>query len=148
MQGIGILHAFGKAAEKELADEGKIHPADETDGRTANLCSGYHSGQEGGVGYVEHQKGNVITRIRDRYVVIHIPEERVSIPIECKAALKLYDRHFKNIAHYLNATQQSFGILISAAPFQVKTLGNKTMINLPVYLASGKNIRNYYFRLK
>jgi len=80
--------------------------------------------------------------------VLDIPEERVSIPIECKAALKLYDRHFKNIVHYLNATQQSFGILISAAPFQVKTLGNKTMINLPVYLASRKNIRNYYFRLK
>ncbi|GAG77390.1 unnamed protein product, partial [marine sediment metagenome] len=31
--------------------------------------------------------------------VLDIPEERVSIPIECKVALKLYDRHFKNLIH-------------------------------------------------
>ncbi len=62
------------------------------------------------------------------------------IPIECKAALKLKKSHTTNLLAYLRATQQPLGIIVSAAPLETIHVDDLRIINLPVYLASRKNI--------
>lgn len=63
------------------------------------------------------------------------------IPIECKATLNLKRKHYKNILHYLNITGEKTGITVTAAPIsRTKTDTGHTIINLPVYLATVKNI--------
>jgi predicted AAA+ superfamily ATPase len=77
--------------------------------------------------------------------VMDIPELGVKIPIECKAALKLNSKHYKNIAHYLRLTGQAFGVVVSAAPLEKIIIGDQfTIMNIPVYLADKENIKAYY----
>ena len=78
--------------------------------------------------------------------ILDLPEYNVKIPVECKAATRLYKRHYKNIIHYLSETNQKFGILVSAAPFASEKIKNKTVVNLPVYLAGKKNMINYFLK--
>ena len=66
------------------------------------------------------------------------------IPVECKASLKISKKHYKNILHYLELTRQKAGVIVSAAPLEKIVINNdKTIINIPVYLATGKNIEKY-----
>jgi len=77
--------------------------------------------------------------------VMDIPEYNVKIPIECKAALKLKSKHYKNIIHYLRLTGQDFGVVISAAPLQrISPADQITIMNIPVYLAGKENIKEYF----
>jgi predicted AAA+ superfamily ATPase len=62
------------------------------------------------------------------------------IPIECKASLRTKKSHTNNVLAYLQAAQQSVGFVISAAPLETIERGGCRMINLPVYLASRRNI--------
>lgn len=66
------------------------------------------------------------------------------IPIECKAAIKIQKKHYKNILHYLESTRQQAGVIVSAAPFEkIISDSGKIIINVPVYLVSGNNIEHY-----
>ena len=77
--------------------------------------------------------------------VMDIPEHNVKVPIECKAALNLKSKHYKNILHYLRLTGQDFGVVVSAAPLEtVAEAYNSTIMNIPVYLASKENIKEYF----
>jgi predicted AAA+ superfamily ATPase len=77
--------------------------------------------------------------------VMDIPGYNVKIPIECKAALKLNSKHYKNIIHYLRLTGQNFGVVVSAAPLETIVLADHiTIMNIPVYLASKENIKEYF----
>ena len=78
--------------------------------------------------------------------VIEAGDSRIKIPAECKAATKLNRNHNKNVKHYLETTNQNFGILISAAPYEeIKFQGsNMMLLNLPIYLVSRSNIEKYY----
>ena len=70
--------------------------------------------------------------------------QKYKIPIECKAALSLKKRHFSNLLQYLRLSEQKTGVLISAAPFEIFTFdNNKKIINVPIYLATEKNIIKY-----
>jgi predicted AAA+ superfamily ATPase len=62
--------------------------------------------------------------------------ERATIPIECKAALKMHDRNFSAVKFYLQQTQQSTGFVVSCAPFQKFPHQTLRLCNLPVYLAT------------
>lgn len=76
--------------------------------------------------------------------VLDLPELRIKVPIESKAATKLKKKQYKNISHYLKLTEQKIGILVTAAPFQIIDPGDgTTIINVPIYLASRKNIKAY-----
>lgn len=67
------------------------------------------------------------------------------IPIECKATTGINKRHIKNVVHYLTATNQTFGVVISAAPLKKITVDEKiTVLNLPIYLATKNNIETYF----
>lgn len=77
--------------------------------------------------------------------LMDFPEYAAKIPIECKAAVSLKNKHYKNLMHYLALTKQKFAVVVSAAPFEIITNAAKqTVLNLPVYLASKENIKNYY----
>jgi predicted AAA+ superfamily ATPase len=77
--------------------------------------------------------------------IMDLPEYGVKIPIECKAALNLKSRHYKNVLHYLRATGQKFGIVVSGAPLETVSMGDGIIImNIPVYLANKENIKAYY----
>jgi len=79
--------------------------------------------------------------------VMDVPEYGVKIPVECKASLILKSKHYKNILHYLNATGQGFGVVVSAAPLEKVSIGDRvTIMNIPVYLASKENIKGYYLQ--
>lgn len=80
--------------------------------------------------------------------VYDLPEIGVSVPIECKAALQVKKKHYRNLVHYLEITNQTYGILVSAAPYQVITAGLKTIINIPIYLVSKQNIKMYIQAVK
>jgi len=70
------------------------------------------------------------------------------IPIECKASLTLKKKHYHNLIQYLKATNQKIGLVISAAPFQkIRTEEGYFILNIPIYLASKKNIELYLSRL-
>ena len=79
--------------------------------------------------------------------VMDLPGYNVKIPIECKAALKLKSKHYKNIIHYLKLTGQDFGVVVSAAPLEtIAETDRITIMNIPVYLASKENIKEYFKR--
>jgi len=75
--------------------------------------------------------------------IYNLPELGLSLPVECKAALRIKRKHYKNIIHYLELTGQPVGILVSAAPLQILTVNDKSVINIPVYLANKPNIQEY-----
>jgi len=62
------------------------------------------------------------------------------IPIECKAALKFKRAHTTNVLAYLQAAQQPVGFIVSAAPLETMEKSGHRLVNLPVYLASRRNI--------
>lgn len=77
--------------------------------------------------------------------IMDVPGAGVKIPIECKAALTLKSKHYKNLLHYLRLTGQRFGIVVSAAPLETITTGDQiTIMNIPVYLACKENIYTYF----
>ena len=77
--------------------------------------------------------------------IMDVPQEGVKIPIECKATRVFKSKHYKNLSHYLNATKQKFGVVVSAAPIEtIKSEDGLTIMNLPIYLASKENIFSYY----
>ncbi len=77
--------------------------------------------------------------------VMDAPGFNAKIPIECKAALKLKNTHYKNILHYLNITGMNFGVVVSAAPLEtIINDGKITVMNIPIYLADKENIKAYY----
>ncbi|MCP5045555.1 MAG: ATP-binding protein [bacterium] len=79
--------------------------------------------------------------------VMDVPEPNIKIPVECKAAVTLKSKHYKNVIHYLKLTGQRFGVVVSAAPMQKVVVNNQLVIlNIPVYLASKENIKTYYKR--
>jgi len=80
--------------------------------------------------------------------VYDFPKLGITVPIECKAALKVKKKHYKNILHYLELTHQKYGILVSAAPFEILKNDSKTIINLPIYLVSKYNIEKYISALQ
>ncbi len=75
--------------------------------------------------------------------IFDLLEENKKIPVECKASVNIKHKHFRNLLHYLDLSHQSFGILISAAPFQKITVEEKVIINVPVYLANKDNFSVY-----
>jgi len=76
--------------------------------------------------------------------VVDLPGRRAKVPIECKATLTVKRRHLRNVLHYLAATGQSFGILVSAAPLQTFEADGRTVLNLPVYLCTNAAVRQYF----
>ncbi len=78
--------------------------------------------------------------------VLKLTQFGLSLPIECKAALQVKKKHYKNILHYLELTHQTIGLLVSAAPLEYISVGEKMIIQVPVYLASRKNIEAYVSR--
>lgn len=81
--------------------------------------------------------------------ILDLPEPRMKVPIESKAALQIKKKHYKNIRHYLKLTEQKVGVVVSAAPFQVIKLNDGiNVVNIPIYLASRKNIEAYCRELK
>jgi predicted AAA+ superfamily ATPase len=78
--------------------------------------------------------------------VMDLPEFRAKIPIECKASLTLKKKHYRNILNYLDLTDQRFGVVVSAAPLEKITNKNRTIINIPIYLATKENIKEYYIQ--
>jgi hypothetical protein len=79
--------------------------------------------------------------------VLNSKELKQKIPIECKAALVLKRKHFTNLLHYLRLGKHKLGVLISAAPLQVVSFDDGiNIINIPIYLATEKNIRRYVLR--
>jgi hypothetical protein len=75
--------------------------------------------------------------------IYDLPSRNCRVPIECKAALLVKKKHYKNIIHYLKLTQQHVGVLISAAPFKIIKNETYTIINIPIYLATKQNIAFY-----
>lgn len=79
--------------------------------------------------------------------VMDIAEERLRLPVECKATLEVKRRHLGNLRHYLVLTRQRVGVLVSAAPLCTITADDGlTIVNVPVYLASKPNLRQYVRR--
>jgi predicted AAA+ superfamily ATPase len=77
--------------------------------------------------------------------VMDAPEAGIKIPIECKAALTFKSKHYTNVLHYLRATGQGFGVVVSAAPLERIVLEDRfVIINIPVYLAGKENIMAYF----
>ena len=67
------------------------------------------------------------------------------IPIECKASLQFKRKYTNNIIHYLKATNQKIGFVVSAAPLDIITTKEGfRIINLPIYLATSDNIEIYF----
>jgi len=76
-------------------------------------------------------------------------ETKEKIPIECKATLTLKKKHYANVLQYLRLSGQKHGILISGAPYQERTFGDKvSVINIPIYLATYNNIQSYISRFQ
>lgn len=80
------------------------------------------------------------------------PKERVEVdfvwrldsrvvPIECKASVKVTKRSFSSLRQYLDISQSRVGVLVSAAPFEIVREGEKALVNVPLYLASGRGIK-------
>lgn len=67
------------------------------------------------------------------------------LAIECKATQKVSMKHWSSLKIYLDTIVDSgiqcTGVLVSAAPYQVIHRKNGALINLPLYLASGANLR-------
>jgi hypothetical protein len=85
------------------------------------------------------QRGNIEVDF-----IVDAKNSSQKIPIECKATTKIQKKHIKNILHYLDATCQKFGIVISAAPLEVFKRDNDIIVlNLPIYMANAMNINKY-----
>jgi hypothetical protein len=80
--------------------------------------------------------------------ICELPRGEGTVPIECKATLRIKRSHYKNILRYLDLTEQTYGVLVSSAPLQVISYESKKVINLPVYLATKKNILQYVLNEK
>ncbi|MCX6579532.1 MAG: AAA family ATPase [Candidatus Aminicenantes bacterium] len=77
--------------------------------------------------------------------VLDVPEFGVMIPIECKAALSLKSKQYRNLVHYLKLTGGNFGVVVSAAPLEKVSVGDGiTIMNIPIYLADKENIKTYF----
>lgn len=58
-----------------------------------------------------------------------------TIPVECKAALKIDRRHWQGVLEYLAQYGQKFGVVVSLAPlFETQLATGAKILNLPVYL--------------
>ena len=76
--------------------------------------------------------------------VLDAVELGVKIPIECKAALSVRQRHAESVLEYLRMTHQQIGVLVSAAPLgMVCRSGGRVVLNVPAYLANRENIVRY-----
>ena len=76
--------------------------------------------------------------------ILDAPDLKTKIPIECKATLKVKRRHVEGVGEYLTATQQNFGVIVSAAPLAVvRETAQYSILNIPVYLATKANILKY-----
>lgn len=64
------------------------------------------------------------------------------IPIEVKAALKVSKRNFSAVQRYLEQSEQDFGVVVSAAPYERFKVNKHTLLNLPIYLVSPDLILN------
>ena len=67
----------------------------------------------------------------------------MKVPIECKAAVEVKRKHCKNLLNYLELSQGSLGILVSAAPFEELSVNGKCILNIPIYLANKKSLYGY-----
>lgn len=68
--------------------------------------------------------------------------ESATIPIECKASLKLSRKSWGSVKKYLEITNQKIGFVVSAAPFEVIKSGPYILINVPLYLANLEFFKN------
>ena len=84
---------------------------------------------------------------KNKSEVDFIWRDRSLIPIECKATLKVSQRTFDNIRRYLNIIGGKVGFVISAAPFEVLTIENMKLVNLPIYLCQAKIIKSIFDEL-
>jgi hypothetical protein len=73
-------------------------------------------------------------------------QENFLVAIECKATQKVSQKHWSSLKSYFETTADCgipcVGVLVSAAPFKVINSTKGTMVNLPLYLASGKHLRS------
>ena len=73
-------------------------------------------------------------------------QDQHTIAFECKATQNVSLKHWSSLKAYLEAIKDintaNIGFLVSAAPFKVVQSKHGTLINLPLYLASGSIIRN------
>ncbi|MCK5805396.1 MAG: AAA family ATPase [Lentisphaeria bacterium] len=75
--------------------------------------------------------------------VMDVPEQRLKVPVECKATLEVKRKHTTNLLHYLRLTGQRLGILVSAAPLQLLRVGECCILNVPAYLAGKQSLNAY-----
>lgn len=136
---IGLINRFRSIAAPPVSLLKTINPALRTplgglfeNAVLINLLSGQSAYAEIGT----WKKGSQTTQEVD----FVLQNGSARIPIECKAALRLKKSHANNVLAYLNAAQQPVGFVVSAAPLQVSEKNGVRIINLPVYLASRKNI--------
>lgn len=71
---------------------------------------------------------------QQRTEVDFIWRDKITVPIECKSALKINKRHFSSVQTYLVKTGLRIGIVASLAPFHVFEAGPYRLINVPIYL--------------
>ena len=87
------------------------------------------------------KKGNNTSIEVDFILNLNTSRMDVKLPVECKAATKLKKRHFSNLIQYLKLTDQSLGVMISAAPYEKFLLDDSmTITNIPIYMATQSNI--------
>lgn len=65
-----------------------------------------------------------------------IKYDKIVVPIECKATLKVNQRNFSSLKCYLTKADLRTGILVSAAPFEIFEDKQFRFINIPIYLFS------------
>jgi hypothetical protein len=76
--------------------------------------------------------------------VMDAVELGLKIPIECRAALSVKRRHTQSAVDYLQATRQSVGMIVSAAPIDVVYERDGChVLNIPAYLATRNNMLAY-----
>jgi len=63
-----------------------------------------------------------------------VKRRKHTIPIECKATLRLNKKHLKGLIEYLHLHQLSTGVVVSLTPFQRIESNGKTIFNLPLYM--------------
>ncbi len=83
---------------------------------------------------------------KEQVEVDFIWRSQYPIPIECKASLRVTSRTFSNVQQYLNLSGLNVGFVVSAAPYQVFKAKGKTLINLPLYLATPEIIDQLFER--
>lgn len=136
---IGQINRFRSIAAPQISLIKTVNPALRTplgglfeNAVLINLLSGRSAYAEIGT----WKKGSQVTQEVD----FVLQKGSARIPIECKAALGLKKSHANNVLAYLHAAQQSVGFVVSAAPLETIDRGGVHIINIPVYLASRRNI--------